>query len=82
MILLVRVDPKKNASRWYSVIVQPTLMDGCTVVCLWGSRGTSYQRERILPVSSPDEAQALAEQIVARKLRRGYVHLPEDESTL
>ena len=27
MTLLVRVDPEKNANRWYSVSVQPTLLD-------------------------------------------------------
>ena len=82
MTLLVRIDPEKNANRWYCVVVQPTLLDGCAVICLWGSRRTGYQRGRVIPAVSEQEAQALAEQIVARKLRRGYVHLPEDESTL
>ena len=46
-------------------------MDGCAVLCLWGSRRSGYQRGRVIPAASEQEAQALAEQIVARKLRRG-----------
>lgn len=64
-------------NRWYAVSVQPTLLDGCAVLYLWGSRRTGYQRAHIIPTGSTDEAQALAEQIVARKLRRGYVRLNE-----
>ncbi len=81
MILLVRVDPEKNANRWYAVAVQSTLLDGCAVVCLWGSRRTGYQRQRVISMPSEQEAKALAEQIVARKLRRGYVCLSKNEST-
>jgi len=71
--LLVRVDPQHGVNRWYCVTVQPTLFDGCTVVCAWGSRQTAYQRMRILSAGSPEAARELLAEIVARKLKRGYV---------
>lgn len=77
MILLVRVDSGMRMNRWYCVVVQPTLLDGCAVLCLWGSRRTGYQRGRVISAASEQETHALAEQIVARKLRQGYVLLDE-----
>ncbi len=61
--------------RWYAVTVQPTMLDGCAVVCLWGSRRTNYQRQRVIPATSMTEAQGLAGKIVARKIGRGYRQL-------
>jgi predicted DNA-binding WGR domain protein len=75
MIVLIRVDPEKRMARWYAVTVQPTLLDGCVVVCLWGSRRTRYQRIHIIPTDSSEEALGLAEKITAKKIRRGYRRL-------
>ena len=69
---MVRIDPEKNMNRWYSVAVQPTLLDPWAVICSWGNRRTSYQRVRVLPAESYDTAAATAKEIIARKTRRGY----------
>ncbi len=69
---LTHTDPVRHMDRWYSVTVQPTLLDAAAVVCLWGSRRTRYQRLRVLPAASVAEAQAAAERIVRQKVRRGY----------
>jgi len=69
---LIRVDAGKHMDRRYSVAVQPTLLDPVAVVCVWGSRRSSYQRVRVLPAASIPEAEAMAEKLVARKYRRGY----------
>jgi predicted DNA-binding WGR domain protein len=69
---LIRVDLEKHMDRRYSVAVQPTLLDAVAVVCVWGSRRSSYQRVRTLPADSIPEAEALAAKLVARKCRRGY----------
>lgn len=70
--LLKRIDPEENINRWYFVTVQPTLLDPIAVVTAWGSRENDYQQVKILATDSVAEAQALAEKIVAQKLRRGY----------
>ena len=59
--------------RWYTVLVQPTLLDPIAVICAWGNRQTAWQQMRVLPATSLAEALALANKIVAQKQRRGYV---------
>jgi predicted DNA-binding WGR domain protein len=70
---LIRVDPGKHMDRRYSVAVQATLLDPVAVVCIWGSRRSSYQRLQLHPVTTPEEARQMAEKIVRGKMRRGYV---------
>lgn len=69
---LVRVDPIRRAYRWYVVGVQATLLEPWAVVCGWGSLRTRYERWRIIPCASAEEAQERMAQIVAAKRRRGY----------
>jgi len=69
---LIRIEPEKNMNRWYSVCVQPTLLDPAAVICAWGRRHTSYQRLRVLPADSLETAEEMAAEVVARKIRRGY----------
>ena len=76
MIRLIRVDPEQAMNRWYMVNVQPSLRDAWAVVCAWGSRETRYQRSRVIPVGSQDEAIKLAGEIIAKKIRKGYMLLP------
>ena len=72
MALLVRIEPELNMDRWYSVCVQRTLLDPVAVVCAWGNRRTNYLRTRVLPTESLEEARKVADDIVIRKVRRGY----------
>ena len=72
MIILHRVDPERNLYRWYSVHVQPTLLDPWAVVCAWGSLKSDYRRQRAIPCESQEDAERLALQIIARKQKRGY----------
>ena len=69
---LIRIDPDKHMDRRYSVAVQATLLDPVAVVCVWGSRRSGYQRLRVLPAESVEEAAAVFERIVRQKVRRGY----------
>lgn len=64
MTTLIRIDPNRHMNRRYSVTVQPTLLEPLAVVCVWGSRRSSYQRVRVLPVESAEEAHVAAERIV------------------
>ena len=70
---LIRVDLEKHMDRRYSVAIQPTLLDRVAVVCVWGSRRSSYQRMQVHPASTREEAQQVAEKIVRSKIRRGYL---------
>jgi len=72
MIILQRIDPQKCMYRWYSIRVQPTLFDRWSVVCSWGSLRSNFQQQRALPCESEMDASRIAQQVVARKLRRGY----------
>lgn len=72
MAFLTRIDPTRGLNRWYSVTVQRGLFDACVVVCAWGSRRTAYQRLRVLPAGAAEEAESMVEQVVARKVQRGY----------
>ena len=68
---LIRVDLEKHMDRRYSVAIQPTLLDPVAVVCIWGSRRSSYQRMQVHPATTREEAQQVAEKIVRAKIQRG-----------
>lgn len=70
---LIRVDLEKHMDRRYSVAIQPTLLDSVAVVCIWGSRRSSYQCMRVHPATTREEAEQVAEKIVRGKIRRGYL---------
>jgi predicted DNA-binding WGR domain protein len=74
---LTRHDPDENMNRWYTVIVQPTLLDPVAIITAWGSRENDYQQVHIEPVESLQIAMETAEGIVQAKLRRGY-HIDEN----
>lgn len=69
---LIRVDLEKHMDRRYSVAIQPTLLDPVAVVCVWGSRRSSYQRMQVHPAGTREEAEHVAEKIARGKIRRGY----------
>lgn len=69
---LIRVEPEKHMDRRYSISVQATLLDPVAVVCIWGSRRSSYQRVQIIPMATSSEATTRAEKIARKKLQRGY----------
>jgi predicted DNA-binding WGR domain protein len=70
-VLLHRVDPQENVSRFYLVTVGPSLLDAYAVLRVWGRIG-GYERSMVSPCASAEEAQALADRLVRRRIRRGY----------
>jgi predicted DNA-binding WGR domain protein len=68
---LQRVDPSKNAARFYSMDVERDLFGHVVLVRRWGRRGSSG---KVRLDEHPDEGKALAAlmAIQARKKRRGY----------
>jgi len=73
MSMLTRIEPENNMDRWYFVGIQPTLFEPWAVVCAWGNRRTRYARMRSLPADSLEAAGKVADAIVAKKVRRGYL---------
>ena len=73
MSMLTRIEPEKNMNRWYFVGIQPTLFEPWAVICAWGNRRTRYARMRSLPAESLEVAEEMADSIVAKKVRRGYL---------
>jgi predicted DNA-binding WGR domain protein len=69
---LKRVDPEENMDRWYMVFVQASLLDPVAVICAWGNRRNSYQQLRVLPAASWEEAHETAQDMVKKKVARGY----------
>lgn len=75
MIILERVDPLRNMSRFYALDLQRSLFGDVLLVRRWGRIG-SYGQERRNWFSSEDGAAAALEAMRAMKQRRGYVHAP------
>lgn len=73
MTLLSHVEPAENQNRWYLVSVQATLFHPCSVVIAWGRRDNDFQQWRVIPVESMVQANRVAEKIVERKIKRGYL---------
>ena len=76
-VRLILIDRIQNIQRWYRVEVTSTLFEPIAVVCSWGRLGTTYQRRRIIPTENQSQAETLAAQIVAKKLKRQYQPLEE-----
>ena len=74
--LLIRNGPELNMNRWYNDSVQPTPLDRRAVICAGGNRRASYMRLRALSADSSEAATLLADNIVIRKVRRGYIVSP------
>ena len=71
--LLRRVDPTRNMARYYRVAIEPTLFGWSSVVRDWGRIGRSGRR-RLDLYDDVDQAVMAADDLLMRKLRRGYVH--------
>ncbi len=67
---LTRIDPATNASRWYAVGVQSTLLDDIAVVRFWGSRKTAFQQMKVELFADVDEARAAADKLIRAKVRQ------------
>lgn len=78
MYLLHRHNPELNERRFYAVTIQPTLVDELAVVRTWGRIG-GWTRTLVTPVADQAEAQSLAETLIARKLKRGYIIIHKGE---
>ena len=67
----VSVDAARNRFRFYSVSWQPGLFGGGALLRSWGRIGTKG-RSREVCYQDRASAQPLVEQIVRRRLQRGY----------
>jgi len=70
-VVLERVDPAMNLSRYYVVSIEPTLFAENTVVRRWGRIG-SWGRQRLEFTDTAGEARQALETWLARKRKRGY----------
>ncbi len=71
VVLLHRVNPERNESRFYLVQVGPSLLDRYAVLRIWGRIG-GHQHHLVTPCASPEAAAQLADRLVQRRLKRGY----------
>ncbi len=83
-MFLKRTDPLKHIDRWYRIAIEADLFGPCNLVRSWGNRRTSYQRIRVQPMPDEDSAWQLLDQLVSRKLHKGYVMVEssQDRTTL
>ena len=70
-MMLRRVDPTRNMSRFWSARLQPSLFEEVLLVLAWGRIGSRGQ-ERSYWFASRQAALAAFEKITAAKRRRGY----------
>ncbi len=73
MKTLIKIDPVKHMHRWYAVSIQGTLMDELAVIYGWGSLNSSFRQWRRIVVSSQEEAERLFDQMIAIRLKKGYI---------
>jgi predicted DNA-binding WGR domain protein len=70
-VTLRKVDPSKNMARQYSVAVCRDLFGTAVVVCRWGRIGRAGRSCQHV-CGSLEDAQALADELVRKRRRRGY----------
>lgn len=73
-MMLRRVDPTRNMSRFWSARLQPSLFEEVLLVRNWGRIGSRGQ-ERSYWFSTRQAALAAFTRVTAAKTRRGYVPL-------
>ncbi|MFC6658864.1 WGR domain-containing protein [Roseibium salinum] len=71
LILLMRIEPRRNMARFYSLSIEPTFFGGFVVHRSWGRLGT-WGQSRLEYCAEFSAAQARKEQLTGRKLKRGY----------
>ena len=62
--------------RYYEARVVKNLLDEWEVFCVWGGIGTRLGGSTVIPLNSPDEAQATLAKIEARRTQRHYSQVP------
>ena len=67
-----RIDPDKNANRWYLIGIQPSLFDPIALIRFWGSRSTTYQQVMVQPFEDQETAREAADKLICDKVRGGY----------
>jgi predicted DNA-binding WGR domain protein len=72
LTLLHRINQEKNEARFYLVMTGPALFDEIAVIRFWGRIG-GHQRHLITPCTTAEDAHSLAERLVTKKLKRGYL---------
>ena len=71
--ILRRIEPDENINRWYVVSVQPSLIDSVSMVIAYGNARNAWQKLRVVPVDNYSEAEDQAQQLIDKKVARGYV---------
>jgi len=74
---LIKINPQKQMYRYYEISIQATLFEPYAVLCAWGSLLTAFRRQRLIPASNLAEAELLAGRVLQKKLKRGYVLMPD-----
>jgi predicted DNA-binding WGR domain protein len=72
---LIRIDPARNAYRYYRLALWPDLFGGIALVREWGRLG-SPGRLRLDLHPDEDAARRALERLVRVKCRRGYREAP------
>lgn len=78
-MLLRRINPEKNEARFYLVEAGPSLLDPFAVIRVWGRIG-GQQRAMMTPCASAEEAEQLVNQLIQRKMKRGYLLVKDAEN--
>jgi predicted DNA-binding WGR domain protein len=73
MVYLTKRDAALNVQRYYLVCVGPTLLGEYSVTREWGRIAGHSRRMTPATFASDGEALRHAQQLVRRKLKRGYV---------
>lgn len=68
---LHRIDPSRNMRRFYTLVIQPTLFGGASVIRNWGRIGTQGQ-SMMETFDSAEHAATTSHRIERSKRRRGY----------
>lgn len=68
---LIRIEPERNAFRFYRLAIWPDLFGGFSLAREWGRLG-SPGKLRLDPYGSQVEAAAALSRLASAKRRRGY----------
>lgn len=80
--LLHKLDPTHNQRRYYRIHIGPCIGSDFAVFRTWGRLGRRRSGVLIQPCADQAEAERLAETLITRKLKRGYIIVRKGEQTM
>lgn len=65
----------RKDTKYYKLIIQPDLLGGTSVICIWGRLNTSRGGYKVISCNNNEEIGLTIDMLEKRRKNRGYIRL-------